>query len=117
MNALIIDDELDICLLLSSILRKKNFATHSVNSISAAPMALNRDMPGIVFLDNHLPDGMGIDFIPFIKTNYPQSKIVMITAHDGPADREKALGRGADVFLGKPFTKESISTVINSIFN
>jgi len=32
----------------------------------------------------------------------------MITAHDSPADRKKAMEQGADQFISKPFTKEII---------
>ena len=115
MKALIIDDEPDICFLLSMILKQKNFDTNYVGKLSDADIALKKELPSIIFLDNHLPDGLGIDFIEHIKLNYPSSKIVMITAHDTPADRRQAMQRGADLFLGKPFTKEAISLAVNKL--
>jgi len=114
-NALIIDDESDICFLLSSILKNKGFKTDFVNSLAEATTALKKDKPSIVFLDNHLPDGMGIDFIGYIKQNNPESKIVMITAYDNNPDRIKALDSGADYFLGKPFTRDSIYQTIDNL--
>ena len=115
LKALIIDDELDICFLLSRILNQKNFDTDYVNKLSDADTALKKEPPSIIFLDNHLPDGLGIDFIEHIKINYPATKIVMITAHDTPADRSQALQRGVDLFLGKPFTKEAITSAVNKL--
>ncbi len=117
MNALIIDDEVEICYLLGNILKQKNFDLTYVNKITDAPKALRLAIPGIIFLDNHLPDGKGIDFIEYIKTNYPSSKVVMISAHDTSKDRQNALRNGADVFLGKPFTKQSIITIIENLFH
>ena len=73
-KALIIDDEADVCLLLSNILRNKNIIPTYVNSLAAAPTALKQVEPDIVFLDNHLPDGMGIDFIQHIKKNFSFAK-------------------------------------------
>jgi two-component system, OmpR family, response regulator len=114
-KALIIDDEPDICFLLSMILKQKNFDTHFVGKLSDAGIALKKESPSIIFLDNHLPDGLGIDFIEHIKLNNPSSKIVMITAHDTPTDRRKAMQNGADLFLGKPFTKEAISLAVSKL--
>lgn len=116
-NALIIDDETDICFLLSSILKNKGFDTSYVNSLGDAVDALKKDVPAIIFLDNHLPDGMGIDFITYIKSHYPHSKIVMITAYDNNSDKNKALQLGADYFIGKPFTRDSIYQTLESLKN
>ena len=109
MKALIIDDEIDICYLLSGILKQKNFQTNYVNNLANAAIELKNSAPVIVFLDNHLPDGLGIDFVDYIKRNYPTTKIVMITAYDTITDRQQAISKGVDVFIGKPFTKDAIN--------
>ena len=108
LKALIVDDEVDVCYLLSSILNRKNFQASYVNSISEAKRVLMEDNPSIVFLDNHLPDGLGVNLIEEIKRLHPGIKIVMITAHDTRTDREKAYLEGVDFFIGKPFTREAI---------
>ena len=114
MKALIIDDETDICYLLSTLLKQKNIPARHVNSLVEAKSALADYNPDIIFLDNHLPDGLGMNFIEFIKTNHPSTKIVMITAHDTPADRSKAISLGADQFIGKPFSREIIYKTVES---
>lgn len=108
MKALIIDDEEDICFLLSGLLLKKNMQSSYANSIAEAKMLLEKSSPEIIFLDNHLPDGKGVDFAPHIKKNYPGVKLVMITAFDTATDRKLALSQGVDYFIAKPFTTEKI---------
>lgn len=117
LKALIIDDETDICYLLSRLLKHKNLETIFVNSLSDANTALKNERPEIIFLDNHLPDGLGINYIPYIKKNYPESKIIMITAHDSGDDRAKALENGADFFIGKPFSSEIIYKTVDELSN
>jgi CheY-like chemotaxis protein len=39
----------------------------------------------------------------------------MITAHDTPEDRTKAVQQGVDMFLGKPFTKDAITMALNKL--
>jgi two-component system, OmpR family, response regulator len=117
MKALIIDDEIDICYLLSGLLSKKNLQVDYANSIADAILALEKYKPEIIFLDNHLPDGTGIDFSKYIKQTYPGIKVAMITAYDSPADRSIALARGIDYFIPKPFTRDKIYQTVDDILN
>jgi len=115
LKALIVDDEVDICFLLSGILRQKQLKPSFVNNLAGARESLKKDIPSILFLDNHLPDGLGLDFIQYVKNNYPDVKIVMITAHDGLIERKKAQAEGADLFISKPFTREVIDYAIKKL--
>lgn len=113
-NAFIIDDEKDICYLLSNMLRQKAIKTESASSIAEAISALEGKEPEVIFLDNHLPDGLGVNFIKRIKHDHPLSKIIMVTAHDTASDRSKAMNEGADYFMGKPFSREAVNEALNS---
>lgn len=118
LKALIIDDEVDICFLLSGLLKCKNFEADYVTSLKEAENFLQKDTaaPPVIFLDNHLPDGLGVDYISQLKKVYPSAKIVMITAHDTSADRKKAYENGADYFIGKPFTRDMIFQTIENFY-
>ncbi len=115
-TALIIDDESDICFLLSNILRNNKLNVKFVNSIGEGKLYLERVKPELLFLDNHLPDGYGIDFISYVKKKYADTKIIMVTAHDSPEDRKKALLQGADFFIAKPFSAAEIKNAIQKIY-
>jgi DNA-binding NtrC family response regulator len=114
-KVLIVDDELDICYLLSGMLKQRNFHTGFVNTIADAKMALETDTPSLIFLDNHLPDGFGLDFIPYVKQTYPEVKVIMITAHDGAQDRKKAYDGGVDLFIAKPLNRKLINDAVDKL--
>jgi two-component system, OmpR family, response regulator len=114
---LIVDDEPDICYFLSINLTKRGFITSSSNSIMEAEQELQRQEPEIMLLDNHLPDGMGIDFLNKVSVQYPAMKVVMITAHDSPQDRSKAYSNGSSFFLSKPFTIAAINQVVDLVLS
>ncbi len=113
--ALIVEDEIDICFLLTGILRKKNLQTSFVNSLLDAKNLLKTQQPSILFLDNNLPDGLGVDFIKQIKSSHPLTKIIMITADDTAANKNIAINAGADFFIGKPFTRDVINKTLDSV--
>lgn len=113
--ALIVDDETDICFLLNGILKQKNIKANLAGSLAEAEKLIEKQPPSIIFLDNHLPDGIGLENIRRFKKNNPHAKLIMITAHDNPSDREKAFKEGADFFVSKPFTKEIIYKTLEQL--
>ncbi len=73
------------------------------------------DRPSLLFLDNRLPDGLGLNFISFVKEHSPDTKIVMITAHDDASEKAQAYKEGADLFLGKPLNRDTINQAIDRL--
>lgn len=114
-QVLIIDDEVDVCYLLKGILRQKSIEAAYVTTIAEGEILLSQYDPSVIFLDNYLPDGHGVDYIRLFKKEHPSSKIVMLTAHDSFADREKASKEGVDFFIGKPFSRDTILTTIEKL--
>jgi two-component system, OmpR family, response regulator len=112
---LIVDDEADICYFLSRNLSKRGFQTAYSNTLLDATTQLEVFQPDILLLDNHLPDGKGIDFVCDIKYRYAAMKIIMITAHDSPEDRSKAYSQGIHYFLSKPFNIATMNQVLDLV--
>ena len=111
-EVLIIDDEVDICQLIVLILRGCNVKSSFVNSLSEAKLLLTKVRPPLIFLDNHLPDGTGLEFITYIKSVSPNSKVVMITAHSTEENKKIAKNNGAIHFIGKPFNSDEITETV-----
>ena len=112
-KALIVDDETDICYLLSHILRQKDIQTAFAGSVAEADRMLQSpNFFYYVFLDNHLPDGLGINQIKRWKEKFPAIHFIMISAHDSSEEKRKAKTDGADSFISKPFSKEVILNTI-----
>lgn len=112
-KVLIVEDEGDMCLLLNIMLNGKVDLDH-VKTILSAEEYLQKEKPALVILDNKLPDGFGIDYISYIKKNYPEIRIIMISGYDGSA-KDVAMENGADIFLEKPFTRSQLFDAITSM--
>ncbi len=113
LNALIVEDEQDLCILLSNVLIQKNLRPTCVNSIADAKKNISEINPSILFLDNRLADGFGIDFISEIRHQFPAAKIVMMTAQNSTEEIDTALNQGADYFISKPFVSSIIKSTID----
>jgi two-component system, OmpR family, response regulator len=115
-KVLIIEDEGDMCLLLNIMLNNQEMELDHVKNITSADEYLKKEQPSVVILDNKLPDGFGVDFISYIKKNYPSIKIIMISGFDGSV-KDVALENGADIFLEKPFTRQQLYSSIQELMN
>ena len=114
-NVLIIDDEIDICFLLSHMLKKRDYAVSFATTLEEGLMKLDEQAPGVLFLDINLPDGSGLEQISKIKGRFPNTRIIMISAYDGNNERTKARLEGADHFIGKPLNKELIYSALDAL--
>jgi two-component system, OmpR family, response regulator len=115
-KVLIVEDEGDMCLLLNILLNGKEMELDHVKNLSSAEDYLRKEQPALIILDNKLPDGFGIDFISFIRKEYPSIKIIMISGFDAAA-KDVALENGADVFLEKPFSREQLYQSVMGLLN
>ncbi|MBS1625270.1 MAG: response regulator [Bacteroidetes bacterium] len=112
-SALVIDDDQDLSMLLKAILASYIPSVSCAFTLSAGIQRVNEMKPDIIFLDNNLPDGQGINFITEIKSIAPQTALVMITAMGHAQDT--ALGFGADIFIEKPLTSANIYETLNKL--
>lgn len=115
-KVLIIEDEGDMCLLLNIILQDEDHKVDHVKNLHAAAAYLQNQRPEVILMDNKLPDGFGVDFIPIAKKLSPASGIIMLTGFDASAG-DVAIENGADLFLTKPFTRAQVTTAVNSLLN
>lgn len=112
-KALVVDDEVDVCQLLSANLRKFGLDTVYALSIQSAVSQLKENVYDLLFVDLNLSDGSGYDLLGVVKELGLAPKIVVISAYD--SEQKKAIARGADFFIPKPFTKKEIIDVLQKL--
>jgi DNA-binding response OmpR family regulator len=112
MRVLVIDDEIDICLMVMRILRSSGIDCDYAHTLNRATMKTKGSFFKLFIIDINLPDGNGLDLIPVIKEKHEDSTIVIISAHDDQETVDRALHMGATYFIRKPFTKSEILALL-----
>jgi len=108
-NILIVDDEEDLCWLLTNALQSKGYNVSAAHSLTKGIACLKKKVPHLVLLDLKLPDGNGMDLLPEIKAAAPQAVVVIISAYGSEEKRVEAkYQKGIHGFIDKPFTEEKI---------
>ena len=70
--------------LLNLMLKKDNVEIDHVNTIAQAQVFLKEEQPDLMIIDNKLPDGHGINYLPELKRKYPEMKLIMISGNSSP---------------------------------
>jgi DNA-binding response OmpR family regulator len=109
-SALIIDDELDICILLKNFLKKKDARVSYATNLRDGFDKLKEINPDLLILDHNLPDGQGIENILKFKKQKKSLRVVVITAMSNL--RKTALEKGADYFIEKPITFDKLNDLL-----
>ena len=111
-KVLIIDDEKDICYLISEILQDEKFITESVYNSSEAIKKLETFNPDLIILDVWLGPNSeldGIELLIKIMTINPLIPVIVITGHGTVDMAVSAIKNGAYDFIEKPFNSEKIT--------
>ena len=109
-KVLIIDDEKDICFLISEILKDEEYITdHALNSEHALDKFKNLN-PDLVILDVWLSNSKldGIELLNEFKNLKPNIPIIIISGHGTVDMAVKAIKSGAYDFLEKPFNSDKL---------
>jgi len=114
-TAMIVDDDVDFCKLLTSILEKRKIHVLAVHTLQEAEDYLAYLKPTVIFLDNSFPEGLGINIISHIKSADPAIKTVMMTGDTASWIHEKAVEEGIDYFLTKPVSRTMIDRVLDEM--
>src|ERR1044071_8350340 len=78
---LIIDDDTDICLVLSRFLSKNNYEVDVANNGEEGLKQLRSKEYTLVLCDYRLPDMTGVDALRKIKLLRPQTAVIIITGY------------------------------------
>lgn len=71
--------------------------------------------PDVVTMDITMPVLDGIEALKKIKGDYPDAKVVMVTAAGQKTKMVEAVQNGANEFVSKPFEPEQLKKIIDKV--
>ena len=109
-KVLIIDDEKDICFLISEILKDEKYITISALNSDEAIKKFSENKPDLIILDVWLSNSKldGIELLKEFKSLDNKIPIIIISGHGTVDLAVKSIKNGADDFLEKPFNSDKL---------
>ncbi len=101
-TVLIVDDEPDLCELLSITLGRMGLESRAVADLATARAALKEGRFDLCLTDMQLPDGDGLELVEWLQIERPELPVAVITAHGSVERAVRALKLGAFDFVSKP---------------
>jgi two-component system response regulator CpxR len=114
MRILLVDDDVELCGLLSEFLKREGFTLECEHDGKRGLERAARNEHGVVLLDVMLP---GLDGFEILRALRKHSKVpvIMLTARGEDVDRIIGLELGADDYLPKPFNPRELTARIRAI--
>jgi len=112
--ALIIDDEPDICELLTLTLGRMDIETKTATDVASAKSLLGSRSFDLCLTDMRLPDGDGLDLVNWMQTHAAAVPVAVITAHGNVETAVQALKLGAFDFISKPLDLNNLRNIVEN---
>jgi DNA-binding NtrC family response regulator len=109
---LVIDDEPSVTDALRLVLTELGHHVDSAKTGGEAKELLKGSPYDLVFTDLRLPDASGIDLLTLIKSDTPDTEVIVMTAHGSLDITIEAIKGGAFYYIEKPFTPHQVTTLI-----
>jgi two-component system nitrogen regulation response regulator GlnG len=110
---LIIDDDKDICDLLSHLLEKAGYETQQGYDGDMAIKLLSQREPDVLLLDSIIPKHSGMAVLANTHVLYPQLPVIIITGNVGILSAVCAIKAGAWDYIPKPFDNNRVLELVN----
>ena len=98
----IVDDEDSVRVALERVLRACGMQVVTFPGGSEFLLALETVRPQCVVLDLHMPKLSGFEVLELLMQEGRHLPVVVVTGHDSPEARTRALAAGASAYLTKP---------------
>jgi DNA-binding response OmpR family regulator len=113
-RVLLVDDDRELCQMLTEYLQAEHFDVKSVHDGADALTELEANDFEILILDVMLPSVSGFDVLRKLGASY-ETPILMLTARGDDVDRIVGLELGADDYLSKPFNPRELVARVRAI--
>src|ERR1700688_1345565 len=113
-RVLLVDDDRELCQMLTEYLSAEHFDVKSVHDGGDALQELQTNIFEILILDVMLPSVGGFDVLRKLGASYT-TPILMLTARGDDIDRIVGLELGADDYLSKPFNPRELVARLRAI--
>ncbi|HEU5247669.1 MAG TPA: sigma-54 dependent transcriptional regulator [Candidatus Udaeobacter sp.] len=111
-RVLIIDDERPVLMTLEALLKRHGYHVDTASTASQGLKLLRSQPSTLVLLDLQLPDADGLETLDQIKTEVPQTQVIILTAHDSLHNAIESIKRGAYHFISKPYAPEELLSLV-----
>lgn len=114
-RVLIVDDEMSIRMLLTRILKDWGYGVKHVGSALEALDVMAAEPADILFCDVTMPDHDGLWLAEQVHAKWPQTAIIMATAHDDPHTVRTSRAVGATAYITKPFRQYQLREALERV--
>lgn len=109
---LVVDDEKEICTVLSDNLYQEGYRVFTAYNGKKALELVKKEKPDLVLLDIRMPEMDGIEVLRRIKKMKKEIVVIILTAYGTLETARKAMKLGAYDYITKPFDLFLLKSIV-----
>jgi len=109
-----VEDNMHVQSLNKRLLEAKGFTVKLAMTLNEARKVIDAEMPGLIILDIHLPDGNGLDFLRELRKK-SMVPVIALTCDNAEKDLITGFASGLDDYVPKPYTFPVLSARIEAL--
>lgn len=111
-HVLLVEDDDELATVIGAVIKQQGYQFTRAARLSQARELLTEMVPDVVILDLTLPDGNGLDFLEYMRSN-PETVDIPVIISTGQQVQKKTVGNAAIVdWLMKPFDNSRLTASV-----
>ncbi len=112
-SILLIEDDHTFSTIIERFLTKKGFRILVAHDLRTGKQQLDESKIDLLLLDYRLPDGIGLDLLPFLRKKENHTPVIVITSFNDVRTAVKSIASGVYDYVLKPINPEELLMTIN----
>jgi len=109
----VVEDSPEMILFVQTVLHDFNVLSYTNPRESYSAL----EQTDLLLLDYDLPEINGLQYLDFLKENYPDIPVIMITGHGSEEVCQKAFRAGVNDYIRKPFVAAELREIVLSVLS
>ncbi|MFC2130397.1 response regulator [Bacteroidota bacterium] len=113
---LLVDDEVEFVQTLSERLETRKMPASIAYNGEEALLTIEKDEPEVMVLDLKMPGIGGLDVLKKVKSEHPDTEVIILTGHGSEKEKDIAMELGAFAYLEKPIDITVLSETMKQAY-
>lgn len=110
-----IEDDLDLGKIICMALQSKGYEVAYANTLTCVKEMIKKGSPSALILDLEVGHQNALDYLPFIRSQYPALPILIVSSHHDGEEITRCYQAGANHYIKKPYDIQELDYLLHTL--
>lgn len=114
-KVIFIEDDLDLGKIICMALQSKGYEVDYANTLTCVKEMIKKESPHALILDLEVGHQNALDYLPFIRSQYPSLLILIASSHHDGEEITRCYQAGANQYVKKPYDIQELDYLLHTL--